>query len=376
MSSQVINEKQDEYTYAVRILYDRDVDPVQLALVVVLVIACSLQFVLLAQSRGRRAGQLQSSLLGIQARLDEQARRQGNESRALREELDLRLARSSELSEKGLADISSRLALIDRARQGLLDLSAEVVSLRRVLSDRSARGAFGEVQLGALVQDVLPPGSYRMQCALPNGKRADCVLLLPPPTGMIAIDSKFPLENYRRGCDPSLDVDARRRSSAAFGRDLRKHIEDVARKYIVAGHTCDYAILFVPSEAVFAEIHVSHPAVVELAQKRRVMLTSPTTLMAVLTTAVSMLKDAGLQEHARDIQEHLRKLADDFKRFEDRSAKLATHFRQADRDLKGLTTSARKIATRFRRIDRLDLGEPAGSHQGVAGLDRQKAGRS
>ena len=349
-------------------------DLLGLTAIVVLACACGLQSYLLARSRRRDSLQVRASVSDILTRLDEQGKRHSAESSTLRGELDRRLSTSADRSARTFAEISSRLALVDRAQKGIQDLSAEVLSLRQILSDRSARGAFGEVQLRTLLEDILPAGSYRMQCQLSNGKRADCTLSLPAPTGMIAIDSKFPFDNYRRMLDSGRSEESRRRARAGFSRDVKKHINDVAGKYIIPGETADSAVLFVPSEAVFAEIHGSCPQLVDLAHQRRVLLTSPTTLMAVLTTAAALLKDAALHEGAREIQGHLRKLAGDFKRFQDRYGKLASHIEMARKDVVAASVSAGKIAGRFERIDRLELaqqpdgsplfGDPAASTRG------------
>ncbi len=271
-------------------------------------------------------------------------------------QVDKRLAEGFEKTNSTFSQIRERLAVIDSAQQKITELSSNVVSLQRVLADRTSRGAFGEVQLHALIANVLPDSAYRMQYTLVNGKRVDCVLYLPDPTGKVPIDSKFPLENYRKQVDPNTSDDERKQADKDFARDVQMHIDDVASKYIIPGETSAGAILFVPAEAVFAEIHGRYPELVERAQRSRVWIASPTTLMAILTTAAAVLKDSETRKQVHLIQEHLRMLAQDFDRFQDRMGKLAQHIDLAHRDVDLVNTSAKKISSRFTKIEKLELG--------------------
>ena len=312
------------------------------------------------RTKSKASAAVESALARLDARIDEQGRRHTADAQALRSEIEQRLASGFERTTQTHSDIVKRLALIDRAQERIAELSANVVSLREILADRSARGAFGEVQLQALVTNVLPPGGFAMQHTLSNGKRADCMLFLPPPTGNIAIDSKFPLSNFRRKVDPSLPQSERLRAGKDFARDVRTHVDAVASKYIVPGETCDAAVLFVPAEAVFAEIHASYPEVVEAAQRQSVWLTSPTTLMAVLTTARAVFRGEAARREVHAIQEHLRALGEDFGRFEANIGKLDARIRHAGDDVSRIASAARRIANRFKKIDRLDMEtEPA-----------------
>ena len=272
-------------------------------------------------------------------------------------QVDKRLSEGLEKTHATFTDIRQRLALIDDAQKKITELSTNVVSLQRVLADRTSRGAFGEVQLHALVANVLPENVYAMQYSLQSGKRADCVLFMPEPTGMIVIDSKFPLDNYQRKMDADTTEEARKIATRDFQRDVRTHIDDIASKYIVPGETASSAILFLPAEAVFAEIHAHHRELVEYSYRKRVMLTSPTTLMAVLTTSAAVIKDSQTREQVHKIQEHLRYLSKDFERFQSRMDKLALHIDQANRDVTDVNTSARKISGRFQKIERLELAD-------------------
>ena len=254
--------------------------------------------------------------------------------------------------------VMSRLAVIDEAQKKIEGLASNVVSLQEILGDKRSRGAFGEVQLEALVRNSLPPDAYAFQHTLKSGARADCVLILPEPTGTVCVDSKFPLENYSRMFDDSLVVTERDAARRQFKTDVRKHVDDIAAKYIVEGETSDGAVMFLPAEAVFAEIHAYHPDLVEHAQKNRVWLTSPTTLMAVLNTARAVIRDSETRRMAHVIKDELGKLAKDFARFDDRMKKLASHIEQASKDVGEVRISSDKISRRFQQIERVELEHP------------------
>ena len=250
------------------------------------------------------------------------------------------------------------MALIDEAQKKITALSSEVVGLQQILADKRSRGVFGEVQLAALVRNVMPEAAFSLQYTLPNGRIADCVLFLPAPTGMIAIDSKFPLESYQRMTDFALNEADRKPIERQFKQDIRKHIKDVASRYIIPNVTADGAVMFIPAEAVFAEIQAHHPEVVDEAHAARVWLVSPTTLWAVLNTACSVLKDAATREQVDIIRTHLGHLGKDFQRFRERMDQLARHIGQAHEDVQRVNVSARRITDRFERIERVEI-EPA-----------------
>ena len=273
-------------------------------------------------------------------------------------QVEKRLAEGFEKTTATFADVVKRLAIIDEAQRRITELSTNVVSLQEVLSDKRSRGAFGEVQLAALVRNLLPEANFSLQYTLPNGKIADCVLFLPEPTGMVPIDAKFPLESYRVLADHTVPETERRLAERQFKQDVRKHIRDIADKYIIAGTTSDGAMMFIPAEAVFAEIQAHHGDVVDEANSLRVWLVSPTTLWAVLNTARAVLKDAATREQVHIIQEHLGFLAKDFERFQDRMENLARHISQAHDDVQKVHTSAKKITERFARIERVELDSP------------------
>ncbi|MGH8120741.1 MAG: DNA recombination protein RmuC, partial [Gammaproteobacteria bacterium] len=270
-------------------------------------------------------------------------------------QVEKRLADGFEKTTATFADIVKRLALIDEAQKKITELSSNVVSLQEVLADKRSRGAFGEVQLNALVRNMLPEASFTLQHTLPNGNRADCVLYLPPPTGMIAIDAKFPLESYQRMTDVSLSEHERKAAEKQFKLDIKKHIQDIASKYIIPGTTSDGAVMFIPAEAIFGEIHAHHPDIVDTAYAARVWPVSPTNMMAILNTARAVLKDAATREQVHIIQEHLCMLAKDFDRFRGRMDNLSRHIRQAHTDMEEVHTSAQKISDRFEKIERVEL---------------------
>ena len=255
-------------------------------------------------------------------------------------------------------NVMQRLATIDEAQKKIETLTGSVVSLQELLGDKKTRGTFGEVQLEALVRNTLPTQAFQMQYTLSNGTRVDCMLKLPAPTGLVAVDSKFPMENYNRMFDSQAGDAARAAAQKQFRADVRKHVDDIARKYIIQDETSDGAVMFVPAEAVFAEIHAYHSEVVDYAIGKRVWIVSPTTLMAVLNTARAVLRDVETQKQIHIIKEALVRLGQDFRRFEDRMKKLADHIRLAQQDAEEVQTSSRKITQQFQRIEAVDLDAP------------------
>jgi len=231
------------------------------------------------------------------------------------------------------------------------------VSLQEVLTDKRSRGAFGEVQMAGLITNVMPEESYALQHTLSNRTRVDCMMFLPDPTGHIAIDSKFPLDSFQSMMDNDATDADRLIAEKQFRLDIKKHIKDIASKYIIENETADGAIMFIPAEAVFAEIHAHQSQLVEEANRARVWMVSPTTLMAVLTTARAVLKDSATRKQVHVIQEHLVNLAKDFDRFRIRMDKLSIHIQQANNDVKDVHISATKISSRFEKIEKVELKE-------------------
>jgi DNA recombination protein RmuC len=258
-----------------------------------------------------------------------------------------------------MGDLKERLAIIGKAQDNITKLSADVIGLQEVLSNKQARGAFGETQLADQVRNALPPSAYAFQATLGNGSRADCLLTLPNPPGCIAIDSKFPLEGYhalRNARDERERLEARR----AFAADVLKHVNDIAAKYIIPGETAESALMFLPSEAVYAELHAELPEVVEKSHRARVYIVSPTTLMATLHTIRAVLRDAQMREQAGLIQKEVAAMGDDVARLDTRVARLQQHFGQAEEDLRQIRVSTEKVQKRAVKIQELDLDEVEG----------------
>jgi DNA recombination protein RmuC len=254
-------------------------------------------------------------------------------------------------------NVMTRLATIDEAQKKIDGLTSNVVSLQHLLGDKRSRGAFGEVQLEGLVRNILPPDAYSFQEKLSNGNRVDCLLILPPPTGKVPVDAKFPLENYHRMLDQDLAESDKLAARKQFKQDIKKHIEDISQKYLIRNETSDGAVMFVPAEAVFAEIHAYHADLVEYAMHQHVWIVSPTTLMAVLNTARAVMKDVQMREQVHIIQRELGKLSVDFSRFDERMKKLAEHIRLANKDVDDVQISSRKISEQFARIEAVEMQE-------------------
>lgn len=283
---------------------------------------------------------------------------QNEMSQYLYQNINRQLNEGLEKNTATFTDLIKRLTIIDEAQKKIADLSntlsSNIFGLQNVLSNRGARGALGEIQLSGLIQNMMPASHYSLQHTLSNGKRADCVLFLPQPTGHIVIDAKFPLDNYQRivACENDLE---KNKLSQLFRQDIKKHIKDIKEKYIIPNETAAGAVMFLPAEAVFSEIHANYPDLVQYSHEANVWIVSPTTLMAVLTTARAVLKDDATRKQVHLIQEHLKYLANDFKRFDKRLQNLAGYIQKANNEAIDVHTSARKITNRFEKIDQLDL---------------------
>lgn len=277
---------------------------------------------------------------------------------SLTQQVNHRLTEGFEKTSSTFIDVVKRLTIIDEAQKKITELSSHVVSLQDILVDKRARGAFGEVQLASLIANMIPSNNYSLQYTLSNQKRADCILFLPEPTGNVVIDAKFPLETYQRLMNTSATSSERKPLQQQFRQDLQKHIKDIAEKYIIPNETTDGAVMFIPAEAIFAEVHSNYPEVIAMSQRLNVWLVSPSTLMAVLTTARAVLKDDATRRQVHIIQKHLHALADDFQRFEKRMDKLTKHIDLAHQDVNEVNTSAKKISQRFQKIESVELERP------------------
>ena len=266
------------------------------------------------------------------------------------------LQKSSKETAESVTKLTERLSVIDQAQKNITKLSTEVVGLQHILDDKQARGAFGEVQLEAIVEDALPNSAYDFQSVLSNGKRADCLIRLPNPPGSVVVDAKFPLTAYRNMLNAEDDV-GRAAYAKQLGEDVKKHVRDISERYIIPGETADSALMFLPSEAVYAELHAHHPAIIEASYKARVYIVSPTTMMATLTTVRAVLRDVEMRKQAGVIQKEVGTMLTDVGRLSERVSSLRRHFDQAHRDIEQVETSAGKVQARGTRIHELDLGE-------------------
>jgi DNA recombination protein RmuC len=306
----------------------------------------------LGQSRQAMTEKLAETAQALNAKIDQRLEQ-------ISGKVSERLEEGFRKTNETFLNVMQRLATIDEAQKKIETLTGSVVSLQELLGDKRSRGAFGEVQLEALVRNILPPSAFELQCTLSNGSRADCVLRLPEPTGAVAVDSKFPLENYHRMFAAGLGEAERTVAQRQFRADIRRHVDDIGRKYIIPHETSDGAVMFVPAEAVFAEIHAYHSELVDYAQSRRVWIVSPTTLMAVLNTARAVIKDVETRKQIHIIKEALTRLGGDFRRFDERMKRLADHIRQAHEDAEDVQVSSRKLSQQFARIEAAEIEEQA-----------------
>jgi DNA recombination protein RmuC len=324
----------------------------------------------LSQSQSELVGSLRTLVDQSAAAQSATAERLQAQERALAKALEDRFAditkrvgdsieKTAQQTSTTIGDLRERLVKIDEAQKSLAELSTHVVSLQDILSNKQARGAFGEDQLEAIVRDQLPPAHFEFQATLSNQKRVDCVLRLPPPLGPLAIDAKFPREAYDALREAGADEAARAAAQRAFANAINTHVRDIADKYIVPGETAEAAMMFVPSEAVYCEIYAGAKDVADKARRARVFIVSPTTLWAVLNTMRAILKDVRMREQADAIQREVGLLLDDIGRLAKRVDNLESHFAAAEKDVREIRTSTEKIVRRGDRIQDVELEKPA-----------------
>jgi len=274
----------------------------------------------------------------------------------VQQQMNENLHGSARRTAQSLGDLQQRLSVIDKAQDNITKLSSDVLSLQDILSNKQTRGAYGETQLNDIVTKALPSDSYTLQATLSNGNRPDCLIHLPNPPGHIVIDSKFPLESYEALRNAKTDRDLN--EAAKFLRaSIKKHIKDISSKYIIEGETADGALMFLPSEAVYAELHANFPELVREGFAARVWIVSPTTCMATLNTMRAILKDARMREQAGAIRRELGLLFQDVERLGTRVENLDRHFGQAVKDLSEIKISSDKAGRRARRLDNFDFEE-------------------
>ena len=321
-------------------------------------------------SRRRRETEAQvTELAELKGRLQSFAEisvaRQGDVARAVNERLDRMTHRvgtdlneTSRKTHESISKLNERLAVIDTAQKNLTELSSNMVSLQEILANKQARGAFGELRMETIVKDGLPKGSYSFQATLSNGKRPDCLLHMPNTKAALVIDAKFPLEGFE-----ALRTARREEEKKEAGRrvrvDVGRHVDSMAERYFIAGETQDTAILFVPSEAIYADLCEHFSDLVQKAHRARIVICAPNMLMLAVQTMQAILKDVQMREQAHLIQREVVRLMDDMGRFRERVLDLQRHFGQANNDIEKILTSSEKIAQRGRKIETLEFEEPA-----------------
>lgn len=280
----------------------------------------------------------------------------------MNERVEERLTESLNKTNETFQNILKRLIVIDEAQKQIESLSTNIISLQDVLTDKKARGMFGEVQLHQLLVSVFGEKQdvYKEQYQFENGLRADAVIFAPEPAGLIAVDSKFPLDNYRRITDTTLEISIRDAAEKQFKQDVKKHIDDIASKYIIPGVTAEQAILFIPAEAVFAYVQAYCQDVVDYANKKSIWLTSPTTLFATLTTLQVVMRNLEREKYAHIIQQEIIKLSQEFGRYQTRWNKLVSDIEKVGKDVKDISTTSTKIEKRFSTIASVEIKDLEG----------------
>jgi DNA recombination protein RmuC len=274
---------------------------------------------------------------------------------AVTQNLGQSMQTSTQHTGEHLAKLNERLAVIDNAQKNLTDLTSQVTSLRDILSNKQARGAFGQGRMEAIIQDGLPKGAYEFQYTLKNGKRPDCVVLLPDQRPLV-IDAKFPLEAITALREGKTE-DERKLAAQRVRQDVMKHVTDIAEKYLIPGETQDIALMFVPSESVYAELHDGFDDVVQKAYRAQVMLVSPTLLMLAIQVIQQIQKDSQMRQAADQIRTEVGHMMKDVKLLSERVRKLQTHLGQTNEDMNQILTSAGRIEKRASRIEELEFDE-------------------
>lgn len=315
---------------------------------------------------------VEARLAGVQQqmsdRLADNAMRSQRALGEMQERMRESLHGSSKQTATSLTALQERLSAIDKAQDNITKLSGDVLGLQDILSNKQTRGAFGEIQLNDIVSKALPPDAYTFQATLSNGKRADCLIHLPNPPGSIAIDSKFPLEAYEMLRSASTEAELKE-AARAMKTAVRVHINAIAERYVLEGETADGALMFLPSEAVYAELHAAFPELVREGFEKRVWIVSPTTCMATLNTMRAILKDARMREQAGAIRKELAALYKDVDRLGDRVGNLDRHFGQASKDIAEIKISAEKAGRRAMRLEKFDF-EDTGADDNVVAIGK------
>ncbi|HEV7261242.1 MAG TPA: DNA recombination protein RmuC [Bosea sp. (in: a-proteobacteria)] len=301
-------------------------------------------------------GRMQSMAEILSTRQGDLARLVADRMDGLRQQVGSGLEQNVRQTTESLGKLQERLAVIDNAQKNLTSLTSEVVTLRDVLSNKQARGAYGQGRMEAIIRDGLPSAFFAFQPQLSNGKRPDCLVTLPGDGRGLVIDAKFPLESFTQLREARGD-DARKAAGSRVRNDVGVHVKDIAERYFLPGETQDMALLFVPSESIYADLHEHFDDVIQKAHRARIMIVSPSLLALAIQLMQSLVRDARMREEAQVIQAEVGKLLADIRRLGERAEKLDQHFRQAQEDVSGIRTSATKITSRGERIVALDFDE-------------------
>ena len=292
-----------------------------------------------------------------QGAIAEQFRQTSSQVEALKTRLGESLSESATKTAETLGGIGARLTVIDEAQKNISALSGQVVSLQQVLSNKQARGAFGQVQMEEIVRDGLPPSLYDFQFTLSNRNRPDCIIRIPGNKALLVIDSKFPLEGFELLRCAATD-DEKKIALAQVRAAVNKHVSDISEKYLIPGEVQTPAILFVPSESIYADLHDSFADVIQKAHRANVIVVSPNILMLAISTIQTVMKDARMREQADLIRQEVGVMLNDVRLLADRVSKLQSHFNQADADIKNILISTGKITSRAEKIEKVELAPP------------------
>jgi DNA recombination protein RmuC len=310
----------------------------------------------LVRTQSETAGSLQSFATMLGGRQAELARVVSERLDTVSHRLGESMTNTARATNESLSQLHERLAVVDAAQARLAELSSHMVTLKDVLSNKQARGAFGQGRMEAIVADGLPKDSYAFQYTLSNGKRPDCAIFLPGDVRPLLVDAKFPLESVTAFREAQTD-EARRAAGQRLRQDISKHVSDIESRYFLAGETQDVAMMFVPSESVYAELHEHFDDLVQKAFRARVLLVSPSLLMLAIQVMQAIVRDARMREATELIRAEVGKLMDDVGRLRDRALNLQKHFAQASDDVGQVLISADKVAKRGARIEALELDE-------------------
>lgn len=305
-------------------------------------------------------GRMQTMAEILSTRQGDLARLVADRMDGLRQQVGVGLEQNVRQTTESLGKLQERLAVIDHAQKNLTELTSEVVTLKDVLSNKQARGAYGQGRMEAIIRDGLPAGLFSFQPTLSSGKRPDCLVTLPGDGRGLVIDAKFPLESFTLLREARSD-EARKAAAARVRADVGQHIKDIAERYFLPGETQDMALLFVPSESIYADLHEHFDDVIQKAHRARVMIVSPSLLALAIQLMQSLVRDARMREEAQVIQSEVGKLLVDVRRLGERAEKLDQHFRQAQEDVAGIRTSAGKVTGRAERIGALDFDDASRS---------------